>query len=73
MQLKPKIESLSRKRNKYNKFQMPKIKIETIIDAPIDRVFDLARSIDLHTLSTKRQMKKELLEKLLDLLNLVNL
>ena len=58
MQLKPKIESLSRKRNKYNKFQMPKIKIETIIDAPIDRVFDLSRSIDLHTLSTKKTNEK---------------
>lgn len=31
---------------------MPKIKLETIIDAPVDRVFDLARSIDLHKLST---------------------
>ena len=48
---------------------MPIIKIETIIDAPVDRVFDLARSIDLHTLSTKKQPKKQLLEKLLDLLN----
>jgi ligand-binding SRPBCC domain-containing protein len=27
---------------------MPKIKLETIINAPIERVFDLARSIDLH-------------------------
>jgi ligand-binding SRPBCC domain-containing protein len=27
---------------------MPLIKLETIIDAPIERVFDLARSIDLH-------------------------
>ena len=32
---------------------MPEIKLETIIDAPIERVFDLARSIDLHKLSTK--------------------
>lgn len=27
---------------------MPKIELETIINAPIERVFDLARSIDLH-------------------------
>lgn len=27
---------------------MPKIEIKTIINAPIERVFDLARSIDLH-------------------------
>jgi ligand-binding SRPBCC domain-containing protein len=32
---------------------MPTILLETYIDAPIDRVFDLARSIDLHKLSTK--------------------
>ena len=31
---------------------MTKIKLEIIIDAPIERVFDLARSIDLHKLST---------------------
>tara|TARA_Y100000385_G_scaffold50965_1_gene47775 strand:+ start:2192 stop:2338 length:147 start_codon:yes stop_codon:yes gene_type:complete len=37
---------------------MPIIKIETIINAPIDRVFDLARSIDLHTLSTKETNEK---------------
>ena len=33
---------------------MKVIKLETIIQAPIERVFDLARSIDLHKLSTKR-------------------
>ena len=27
---------------------MPIIKLETIVDAPVERVFDLARSIDLH-------------------------
>lgn len=32
---------------------MPKIELETVIEAPIERVFDLARSIDLHKLSTK--------------------
>ena len=31
---------------------MPKILLETEINAPIDRVFDLARSIDLHKVST---------------------
>ena len=28
---------------------MPIIRLETFVEAPIDRVFDLARSIDLHT------------------------
>ena len=32
---------------------MAKIYLETFIHAPIERVFDLARSIDLHKLSTK--------------------
>ncbi len=32
---------------------MSKIQLETCIEAPIERVFDLARSIDLHKLSTK--------------------
>ena len=27
---------------------MPIIKLETIINAPVERVFDLVRSIDLH-------------------------
>lgn len=31
---------------------MAKIELTTIINAPIDRCFDLARSIDLHKLST---------------------
>lgn len=33
---------------------MPTITIETLIEAPIERVFDLARSIDLHRLSTRQ-------------------
>lgn len=33
---------------------MPVIIIETLIEAPIDRIFDLARSIDLHRLSTRQ-------------------
>jgi ligand-binding SRPBCC domain-containing protein len=32
---------------------MPLIELTTIIDAPIGRCFDLARSIDLHKLSTQ--------------------
>lgn len=32
---------------------MTRIYLETFINAPIERVFDLARSIDLHKLSTK--------------------
>lgn len=32
---------------------MPIIKLETKIHAPIQRVFDLSRSIDLHKISTK--------------------
>ena len=31
---------------------MPVIELFTVIDAPMERVFDLARSIDLHTDST---------------------
>ena len=30
------------------------IELTTVIDAPIDRVFDLARSVDLHTSSTAK-------------------
>ena len=33
---------------------MPVIQLSTFIAAPIERVFDLARSIDLHTDSTSR-------------------
>lgn len=32
---------------------MPLIKLETIIEAPIERCFDLSRSIDLHKISTE--------------------
>lgn len=37
----------------YKAFEMPVIYIETFIDAPIEKCFDLARSIDLHMESTK--------------------
>lgn len=33
---------------------MPKIELQTIIKAPIEIVFDLSRSIDLHKISTKK-------------------
>ena len=33
---------------------MAKIEIETLINAPINRCFDLARSIDLHQISTSK-------------------
>ncbi|MEM9340062.1 MAG: SRPBCC family protein [Bacteroidota bacterium] len=32
---------------------MPEINLQTIIHAPIERCFDLSRSIDLHKISTK--------------------
>ena len=35
------------------KFTMPLIFLETIINAPIERCFDLSRSIDLHKSSMK--------------------
>ncbi len=41
-----------------NKKLMPKLQLETIINAPIERVFDLARSIDLHLLSLKHTHEK---------------
>jgi ligand-binding SRPBCC domain-containing protein len=37
---------------------MPKIHITTFIAAPIDRVFDLSRSINLHTISTSSTNEK---------------
>lgn len=37
---------------------MPIITIHTIIQAPVERVFDLSRSIDLHTTSTQRTAEK---------------
>jgi ligand-binding SRPBCC domain-containing protein len=37
---------------------MPLIELETRIDAPIERVFDLARSIDAHMASTKGSSEK---------------
>jgi ligand-binding SRPBCC domain-containing protein len=37
---------------------MPKIELETIINAPIERVFDLARCIDLHAESLAHTNEK---------------
>ena len=37
---------------------MPKITLQTRIAAPIERVFDLSRSIDLHTKSTSQTNEK---------------
>lgn len=37
---------------------MPQIRLETFIRAPIERCFDLSRSIDLHTISTAGTKEK---------------
>lgn len=37
---------------------MPTIYLETYINAPIDRVFDLSRSIDMHSISTASTNEK---------------
>lgn len=37
---------------------MPIIKLETMIDAPVERVFDLSRCIDLHAESMGRHREK---------------
>lgn len=42
---------------------MPIIKIEIKIDAPIERVFDLARCIDLHTESMSSSKEKAIVGK----------
>ena len=39
-------------------FKMPVIQLETIIHAPIERCFDLARSIDFHSYSTAKTKEK---------------
>ncbi|MHC8947496.1 SRPBCC family protein [Sphingobacterium hungaricum] len=49
---------------------MPTIYLETIIKAPVDRVFDLARSIDLHMISTKETNEKAIAGKTSGLINL---
>lgn len=47
---------------------MPVIRLITHINAPVAIVFDLARSIDLHKISTHIQMKRLLQAKHPDLL-----
>ena len=49
---------------------MPIIELNTEIDAPIERVFDLARSIDLHMLSTSHTNEKAIAGKTSGLIGL---
>lgn len=49
---------------------MPKIELETIINAPIERVFDLARCIDLHAESLSHTNEKAIAGKTKGLINL---
>ncbi len=46
------------------------IRLETIINAPIERVFDLARSIDLHKISTEHTNEQAIAGKISGLINL---
>jgi ligand-binding SRPBCC domain-containing protein len=48
---------------------MPIIKIETKINAPIERVFDLARCIDLHTESLSETKERTVAGKINGLIN----
>lgn len=49
---------------------MPVIKLETKINAPVDRVFDLARSIDLHTKSASKSNEEAIGGRTSGLINL---
>jgi hypothetical protein len=49
---------------------MPTIELITPINAPIDRVFDLARSIDLHMESTKQTGEKAIAGRISGLIEL---
>ena len=49
---------------------MPRIRLETTINAPIDIVFDLSRSIDLHTVSTEQTNEKAIAGKTSGLIGL---
>ncbi|RNI30445.1 SRPBCC family protein [Rufibacter latericius] len=49
---------------------MPIIRLQTLIQAPIDRCFDLSRSIDLHTLSTQQTDEKAVAGVVSGLINL---
>ncbi len=50
--------------------EMPVIKLETKINAPIERVFDLSRSIDLHTKSTSKTGEEAIAGRTSGLINL---
>ncbi len=49
---------------------MPVIELETIIDAPVERCFNLARSIELHMLSTRNTSEKAVAGKTTGLIGL---
>ncbi|QQT26064.1 SRPBCC family protein [Sphingobacterium spiritivorum] len=49
---------------------MPTIRIETLIKAPIERVFDLSRSIDIHQFSTRQTNEKAIAGRLSGLIEL---
>lgn len=49
---------------------MPKIHITTFVAAPVQRVFDLSRSINLHTISTSGTREKAIAGTISGLINL---
>lgn len=49
---------------------MPIIQLSTFIKAPVERVFDLSRSIDLHKVSTKHSNEKAVAGVMKGLINL---
>ena len=49
---------------------MPVIKLETKINAPVERVFDLSRSIDLHTKSASKSNEQAVTGRTSGLINL---
>jgi len=49
---------------------MPTITLKTFIDAPIERVFDLSRSIDLHKISTSQSNEEAIAGKISGLIEL---
>lgn len=49
---------------------MPKIELTTVIKAPIEKIFDLSRSIDLHMESTKQTGEKAITGKTSGLIGL---
>jgi ligand-binding SRPBCC domain-containing protein len=49
---------------------MPRIELTTIVNAPVEKVFDLARSIDMHMESTKQTGEKAIAGKISGLIEL---